>query len=126
MEQSIIYYFKPWPNQDLHIPLGLLSGVDQPAASVLLSFSKLPNMGRSTFYKSPSTKLRNQHRLTSYLKGKVLTSLVVTAQIPNSRKTQLTKSSVSQTSYPATLNLVLSVRSISVSGTSTIPFLIQS
>ena len=92
--------FNPWPNQDLHIPLGLLSGVDQPAASVLLSFSKLPNMGRSTFYKSPSTKLRNQRRLTSYLKGKVLTSLVVPAQIPKSRKTQLTKSSVSQTSYP--------------------------
>ena len=88
--------FEPRPSQDLHIPLGLLSGADHSQLQVC-SFS---TMGRSTFYTSPSTKLRNQRRLSRYLKSKVLKSLVVPAQIPKASKTQLTTSSVSQTSYP--------------------------
>ena len=73
-------------------PGTLLSGVDLPAAGV----SNI-NMGRSPFYKSPATKLRNQRRLSAYLKGKISKSMIPAKLL---KPITLSKSTVSQTSYP--------------------------
>ena len=85
---------KPQPSQDHQLPWDSLVAwifqlqVALPATCI---------MGRSSFYKSPSTKLRNQRRLSQYLKQKLSTCLVP-AKV--AKPNQLSKPAVSTTSYP--------------------------